>query len=468
MEDGLASNIVTSLASAPDGGVWAGTETNGVSHFDSQTWTTYTADDGLADNEIRGIDVGPDGSVWVSTGGGLSLFRAQTWTTHTPGEELAIDVGEAIAVGLDGSVWVSTHNGLSRFDGQTWTSYTVDDGLADNSVSGIAVAPDGELWALTERGVSQFTGEVWISHTTDSRLADRYNGRAMAVTPDGALWIGTLGRGVSRFDGHTWAIYTTDDGLASNEVNAIVMAPGGTLWFGCGDGVSRFDGQVWTTYRLDSFAPLRGFNPSAWTLALDSQGRVWIAGRFNGVAVLDEHVGLSQKALRTRTHRRDILRLVLSAAVWAIVIDGCRSVSKRLGMQRFWLQWMVANAVSPALLHPAIYYFVAEPARIEELWAAVAALIVGYVAQWLVVRQQFRRALAITALLLFVGSVVGIMTPMGFSRLILASSLLKGDLYVVAISGAMTGALYGAVTGIGLIWLLGSFAREQEKRQSGG
>lgn len=473
MEDGLASNIVTSLASAPDGGVWAGTETSGVSHFDGQTWTTYTADDGLADNEVRGIDVGPDGSVWISTGSGLSRFRDQTWTTHTPGEELGIDVSEAIAVGLDGSVWVNTDSGLSRFDGQNWITYTVDDGLADNSVSGIAVAPDGALWALTERGVSRFAGEVWISHATDNALAGRYDGRAMAVTPDGALWIGTLGRGVSRFDGQTWAIYTTDDGLASNDVNDIAMAPDGTLWFGSGGSISRFDGQAWTTYRLDSFAPLRGFSPAAWFLALDSRGRVWIAGRFNGAAVFDEDAGLSQQSLRTWAHRRDTLRLVLSAAAWAIVIIGCGSVSKRLGMQRFWLRWVVANAVSLAAVCAAIYYFVAEPAHIGELWAVALALVVGYVAQWLVLRQRFRRALAVTALLLVIGYVMGV-TVGGLVSWPIWSwerqlrQVVVSDLCIAAISWAIAGALSGAITGIGLIWLLRSFAKTQEKEPSDG
>jgi len=37
--------------------------------------------------------------------------------------------------------------------------------------------------------------------------------RAVAVTPDAAVWFGTWEGGVSRFDGKTWTTYMTSDGL---------------------------------------------------------------------------------------------------------------------------------------------------------------------------------------------------------------------------------------------------------------
>jgi ligand-binding sensor domain-containing protein len=43
-----------------------------------------------------------------------------------------------------------------RFDGQVWTRYTRADGLVDNRVQAIAVAPDGAVWIGTEHGVSRY------------------------------------------------------------------------------------------------------------------------------------------------------------------------------------------------------------------------------------------------------------------------------------------------------------------------
>jgi ligand-binding sensor domain-containing protein len=39
----------------PDGTLWVSTKEDGVSHFDGQTWTTYTEEDGLASNTGEGL-----------------------------------------------------------------------------------------------------------------------------------------------------------------------------------------------------------------------------------------------------------------------------------------------------------------------------------------------------------------------------------------------------------------------------
>ena len=123
-------------------------------------WTTYTEDDGLASNWVYSIAVAPDGVVWVGTDeGGVSRFDGELWTVHPCRDRLASDFIKGITQAPDGALWFGTTGGISRFDGETWTSYTTADGLADNDAAAIAVAPDGTVWVGTDgRGVSRFDG----------------------------------------------------------------------------------------------------------------------------------------------------------------------------------------------------------------------------------------------------------------------------------------------------------------------
>lgn len=226
------------------------------------TWTTFTTEDGLASNDVRAIAVGPDGALWFSTqapasvyGRGVSRLAPDgTWTTFTTEDGLASNEVSAVAVAPDGALWFGTPGGVSRQgpDGR-WQTFTTADGLADDWVSAIAVAPDGAVWFGTlEGGVSRLGPDgTWQSFTTEDGLASN-DVKAIAVAPDGTLWFGTrpeismLGTrissgGVSRLAPNgTWTTFTTEDGLADNEVWAIAVAPDGAVWVSTSGGVSRY------------------------------------------------------------------------------------------------------------------------------------------------------------------------------------------------------------------------------------
>ena len=46
-------------------------------------------------------------------------------------------------------------NGVSRYDGTTWLTYDRSNGLLEDNVYAIAIAPDGDVWIGTKRGVSR-------------------------------------------------------------------------------------------------------------------------------------------------------------------------------------------------------------------------------------------------------------------------------------------------------------------------
>ncbi|MGB6340975.1 MAG: two-component regulator propeller domain-containing protein [Candidatus Aminicenantaceae bacterium] len=72
--DGLADNVILSIAIDSEGNKWFGKHGGGVSKFDGANWTTYTTDDGLVDNRVLSIAMDLDGNMWFGTRAGLSFF----------------------------------------------------------------------------------------------------------------------------------------------------------------------------------------------------------------------------------------------------------------------------------------------------------------------------------------------------------------------------------------------------------
>lgn len=96
-------------------GVWFGTWGGGVSlRRPDGTWRSYTVSDGLAGNIVYSIAQAADGTLWFGTNHGLSRFDGSTWTNYRHGLPSA-DV-YAIALSDDGQVWVGTKGAVTWID----------------------------------------------------------------------------------------------------------------------------------------------------------------------------------------------------------------------------------------------------------------------------------------------------------------------------------------------------------------
>jgi ligand-binding sensor domain-containing protein len=69
----LAGDIVYSIAQAPDGVLWFGTN-NGVSRYDGTSWLNYDKSNGLLENNVYAIAVSPNGEVWAGSRRGVTLI----------------------------------------------------------------------------------------------------------------------------------------------------------------------------------------------------------------------------------------------------------------------------------------------------------------------------------------------------------------------------------------------------------
>jgi ligand-binding sensor domain-containing protein len=107
-------NYVFAVHAAADESIWAGTWGGGASRFDGANWRNYTVDDGLAGNIVYSIAQDTSGVMWFGTNHGLSRFDGQTWNNYTKNEGLHGDDVYAIATTPDGEVWAGTKGGVVR------------------------------------------------------------------------------------------------------------------------------------------------------------------------------------------------------------------------------------------------------------------------------------------------------------------------------------------------------------------
>jgi ligand-binding sensor domain-containing protein len=94
--------------------VWAGTWGGGLSRYDGQRWHNYTVRDGLAGNIVYSIARDSDGTLWIGTNHGLSRFDGTSWHTYDRSSGLLDDNVYTIATTRAGDIWVGTKRGVTR------------------------------------------------------------------------------------------------------------------------------------------------------------------------------------------------------------------------------------------------------------------------------------------------------------------------------------------------------------------
>jgi ligand-binding sensor domain-containing protein/signal transduction histidine kinase len=268
--DGLAHNLVNSLAQTPDGYLWAGGE-EGLTRYDGATFTGFdrrrTA--GIVSNSFTALAVSPAGVLWGGTRdhGVIRLvdgeFHAVIWE---PGAHAA--QVRSLAFDRGGDLWIGLRDrGVVRLRGTTLVmTLTSQGGLPSDDVRSIVAGRDGTTWVGTLRGLAGWRGGRVVRGPAEldgvaiDQVIQDARGELWCATSDGVAHV--------RGDSVEWI---ASDQLAGMRVRRLVLDRDGNLWIGTGAGVARRspDGRL---------ALLPG--PAAQVLAMleDSEGDIWIGG----------------------------------------------------------------------------------------------------------------------------------------------------------------------------------------------
>lgn len=160
----------------------------------------------------------------------------------------------ALAMDTNGFLWVGMPDGLQRFDGYRFRRHPLrdpaDGAAIDQFVRSLLADPRGGLWVAAGN-----SGLAWLDTTSgqwkrwaraegspvDAQAPASNAVRALALEPDGSLWVGTQG-GLSRLDprrqGFThWR--GSNAGLPDDRIAALLRDRRGTLWIGSWQGLAR-------------------------------------------------------------------------------------------------------------------------------------------------------------------------------------------------------------------------------------
>lgn len=111
-------NYVFSILVEPDDTVWAGTWGGGAARYDGKRWTNLTTQDGLAGDIVYSIAQAPDGAIWFGTNRGVTRYDGKSMTTLGKREGLLEDHVYALALTPAGEVWAGTKRGVARIGRQ--------------------------------------------------------------------------------------------------------------------------------------------------------------------------------------------------------------------------------------------------------------------------------------------------------------------------------------------------------------
>ena len=120
----LVHPVVNAILEDRQGLLWFGTgfsSQGGVSSFDGTAWNLLTHEDGLAGAKTRSLFEDARGGVWFgSEYDGIALNDGQSWRTFTPKAGLAGWEVKDMLQDSGENLWLGTENGLTRLSSQAW------------------------------------------------------------------------------------------------------------------------------------------------------------------------------------------------------------------------------------------------------------------------------------------------------------------------------------------------------------
>jgi PAS domain S-box-containing protein len=317
VDQGLPLSSVATMTQTSDGYLWIGTQL-GLTRFDGQTFTTFTARNTPALKEAFASALFADrgGDLWIGSGvhgvARLHAGRISAFPESVPAPQI-----QCFFQDRQGTIWAGTRSGVAKFvngrflrlagvEAEVQSFAEAADGtLLIGSTRGVLALHDGKIspWRSPIGPIKQPVGTMVRDHAGDLLIGltgeivrlsaarvTRYGaaqgvprGSVSAIVEDhnGQLWIGTQGGGLARLHGGRFESYTQADGLLNDWVSSILEDHEGALWVGTSNGgLERFREPTFVTYGMKEGLAAEGL----WSVAGDRDGSLFIVPEHQGFA----------------------------------------------------------------------------------------------------------------------------------------------------------------------------------------
>ena len=234
----------------------------------------WNANSGIPSGHVLAIAQTPDGYLWIGTDNGLVRFDGFGFHAvsffpvglppNAPILGLITDAGGSLVVRLPGAVVLLKSNG--RFE-----TLSSELGLSTSYVTAIwKEANGGVLFSDLVSGTVRFEDKRVEVLARPSRLPGAPLVTSLAETPDGKIWMGTLGAGL--FYVTQSQVTRITAGLPQRKINCMLSVANNELWVGTDRGLFRWNGKVLSRSGL----PARFGNLQVLTMLQDRESNVWV------------------------------------------------------------------------------------------------------------------------------------------------------------------------------------------------
>jgi diguanylate cyclase (GGDEF)-like protein len=246
-EAGLGDIPVHSVRPDRQGRLWLGTESHGAARFDPRNGQVEWFDkrQGLTAPSPYVLLLDHQNRIWAGTLTGLFTADLKTLQFRAI-PEVPAAMSVALIEGANGDIWAGTKQGLFQLSGGHWRRFTTADGLSHNEVLSLTVGDDGDIWVGYQFGpemdrIRERGSELKFSHEGDPSHNSEGFTYFLGFDARKRLWVGT-NRGVDVRDGGLWRHYDQHDGLVWDDcdLNGFTPMPDGTVWVGTSGGLAHF------------------------------------------------------------------------------------------------------------------------------------------------------------------------------------------------------------------------------------
>jgi ligand-binding sensor domain-containing protein/signal transduction histidine kinase len=248
--EGLSSDGSTAVVEDRTGLLWVGTSGNGLnvlrrSSTGTKAVRSYTVRNGLLSDVILSLAAAPNGDLWVGTPDGLNRIRGGKIDAFTSADGLPDDFIRSLLADADGSLWIGTRRGLTHWaglkagavSGGRMDTFTKANGLGSDLVGAMTRDANGDLWVATLAGLSRLSGGKIVNYTTANGLSSNVI-TSLLSRLDGTLLIGTQEHGWNLWNGRRFSA-EQHNGLNQTTIHAILDDARGHLWFATANGIAR-------------------------------------------------------------------------------------------------------------------------------------------------------------------------------------------------------------------------------------
>jgi signal transduction histidine kinase/ligand-binding sensor domain-containing protein len=280
--DNLPGDRVGAWFQSRDGGIWAGVDHGGLARLHDRWFHVIGPAEGLPARTALSVSGGPDGAVWIGTaGGGLGSWKDGRVTRYPVGGSASANFVFSIAPRADGGAWLSASEGEDLFQFLNGRIQRVSWDV--HGIKAILLDQRGRLWMGLKAGLAWWAGnERQIVNTNAAGALPAI--RALAETPDGAVWAGADDGTLFRCAPEKLEAFRAPDALAGQPVYSMYADADGTIWAGTfRGGLLRFKAGKFSRINARQGLPMDVISQ----IQEDRHGRLWL-GTHQGICRVDK------------------------------------------------------------------------------------------------------------------------------------------------------------------------------------